>query len=199
MRIGYSRLVGAEWRGAAAVPSILPCHPRTYGVQVGNSNVHDFPSATEQTHTYHAQSRISQHRIGTPAMAGNGSSILEKWTLLDFDFTSDCNRTARFYYANRLENHYVWFSNTLEFFPYAEFIDFVRHAAPDPFANVSRGVIVDWIDGLDFYIQDANEQLWSKKLPLCDPEFCQSLDWQGNPDLAGIGVSDTDMLPLPCL
>jgi len=126
-------------------------------------------------------------------MAGNGSSILGNWTLLDFDFTSDCNRTARFYYANRLDKDYS-FSTDIEFFPYAEFIDFVRHAAPDPFANLSRGVIVDWIDGLNFYIQDSRNQPWmfSKNLSDCTPEFCESLQWEGNPDLAGIGVSDID-------
>jgi hypothetical protein len=69
-------------------------------------------------------------------MAGNASSLIANWTLLDFDYGSDCTRAAGFwrsYYDNGW-NAFVSLKNC----PYAQFIDFVQHAAPDP-SPVSLG------------------------------------------------------------
>jgi hypothetical protein len=122
-------------------------------------------------------------------MAGNLSSPIANWTLLDFDYGADCNRSALFWTSTYNNVWSPW--ESLENFPYAQFIDFVRHAAPDPFLNVSRGVVVDWIDNLNFKIKDESGKLWTwaRGLDTCDPEVCYTLDWEGNPDLAGIGVS----------
>ncbi|KAK0622469.1 hypothetical protein B0T14DRAFT_563918 [Immersiella caudata] len=121
-------------------------------------------------------------------MAGNISSPIANWTLLDFDYDSDCTRAAGFWtsYYNNGWNAFV----SLENFPYAQFIDFVQNAAPDPFANVSRGVIVDWIDNLNFTIKNGTNWPWQYHggLVNCEPEVCYQLNWEGNPDLAGIGV-----------
>ena len=127
-------------------------------------------------------------------MAGNVSNLIANWTLLDFDYGSDCTRAAGFwrsYYDNGW-NAFV----SLENFPYAQFIDFVQHAAPDPFASVSRGAIVDWIDNLNFSIQTPTRSYWQYhgRLVDCVPEVCYQLDWEGNPDLAGIGVSSASPL-----
>ena len=150
-------------------------------------------SATSQKPAQLDSSRNSPRCVHQLAMSGTGYGSLANWTLFDFNFTSDCYRTAKFYVSRSGLRH---LSSKSSPFPYAEFIDFVRYAAPDPFANVSRGAIVDWIDGLDFGAKSGRqEHFWNYDLTtgFCDPVFCQSMEWQGNPDLAGIGVgADND-------
>lgn len=81
-------------------------------------------------------------------------------------------------------------------YPYTEAINLVRSTFPEAFENVSRAAIVDWIDGLDEslpipwlrkFLGINFDGYWSEIE--CHTEVCQRLQWEGNPDLVGIGVS----------
>jgi len=72
-------------------------------------------------------------------------------------------------------------------FPYYERIGVLRSVKPDPFRKASSRVIVDWIDNLNtssVAFDDAVGQISEA----CSSEYCRSLAWQGNPDLAGVGA-----------
>lgn len=61
--------------------------------------------------------------------------------------------------------------------------------APDPFVNISRGMILNWVSTM---YENTTWDTYSVVSPIirrCRMHFCRSQPWQGNPDLDGIGVS----------
>ena len=84
-----------------------------------------------------------------------------------------------------LLEHYI----VPDMFPYSELIQAVRSVEPDPFLKVSSGAIVEWADSLNIsdWYQDGGALGWIKWS--CPRELCLNIPWQGNSDLAGIGMS----------
>jgi hypothetical protein len=72
-------------------------------------------------------------------------------------------------------------------FPYDEFITVLRSVKPDPFFQASSGAIVDWLDNLNTSTSDFSTAV-SQINSTCFIEYCRDLEWQGNPDLAGVGA-----------
>ncbi|KAK3988196.1 hypothetical protein QBC44DRAFT_398658 [Cladorrhinum sp. PSN332] len=132
-------------------------------------------------------------------MAGSAltpSNNLNLTTLGEISFWADCQRTANFAIRIIDDHSPTETANRLQdpaSFPYAELIELVRSVAPDPFASASRGEIVDWADGsniTEIAIKAFDDIRWIdyKRWGVCTVEFCRSLTWEGNADLAGIGV-----------
>jgi hypothetical protein len=114
-------------------------------------------------------------------MASNNSDVLANWTLSDVHFTKNCDMAAEFLGViarNADTPDQAWY-------PYSELINVVRAVDPIPFRNVTRGEIVDWVYGLD---ENLPSTVFHSIRESCHTELCQHLDWQGNADLAGIGV-----------
>ena len=107
-------------------------------------------------------------------MATSGSSLLANWTLDGVNWLAHCAESSKV--------GIFWGEKKI---PYEEFVDVLRFIAPNPFNNVSRGTIVDWIDSyprdnITFVLRDIRFE--------CERDYCRSLMWEGNEDLAGIGV-----------
>jgi len=100
--------------------------------------------------------------------------ILSNWTVALIPFQDDCERSAEF--AN------AYFAGIKR--PYGEIIQLVRSVAPVPFRNVSTGQIVDWADNWNESFRSVARQARDE----CLEEFCFQMPWEGNTDLAGIGV-----------
>ena len=121
-------------------------------------------------------------------------------TISSILFTNDCEGAVKIYPSLRAtpsgRSYYftdrslraVYTASVLnDPFPYDDFIKVLRFVKEDPFRRVSAGVIVDWIDNLNttsVEYRDAVKQIGD----VCWPEYCWSLAWQGNPDLAGVGA-----------
>lgn len=108
-------------------------------------------------------------------MATSGSSILANWTLGDVNWLGHCQESAKV--------GIFWGQKKV---PYEEFVDVLRFIAPNPFNYASRGTIVDWVDSFP----RENISLVLREIRFeCERDYCRSLIWEGNEDLAGIGVS----------
>jgi len=70
-------------------------------------------------------------------------------------------------------------------YPYMELIDLLQAAMPDPFLTLSRGFIVDWVDGIT---DGAPSSMVDSIVKGCQLDVCNGLQWEGNPDVAGVGV-----------
>ncbi|KAM7210976.1 hypothetical protein V8F06_013632 [Rhypophila decipiens] len=128
------------------------------------------------------------------------STLLANVTLGKIYFTHDCEGAVKIYPALQAmaSGRTQYFTDhslraaysasaTNAPFPYDVFIGVLRSVKEDPFRSVSAGVIVDWIDNLNTTsteFHDAVKQIGE----VCSPEYCRSLAWQGNPDLAGVGA-----------
>jgi len=128
-------------------------------------------------------------------MAGHISPSLANLTLGHLDLAQDCDKAVRFYIPIETASTAVYVHLggsyvTPDPFPYGELIGVLRFVAPDPFLNLSRGAIVDWIDTVDFTSTDSVDAI-NRIRTTCNLELCWSLEWEGNPDLAGIGVSSS--------
>jgi len=130
-------------------------------------------------------------------MSSNGSDILTNWTFSDVDFTKDCERSANFlaklYQQGWLEDGVIGMSS----YPFAELMSVLRSISPDPFRNVSRGAIVDWVIALDDNL--PLPVVIFRTSEICRVELCPKLQWEGNADLAGIGVRLLGSLEAPAL
>ncbi len=112
------------------------------------------------------------------------------------DFAADCGKAAAFVarllpeqlqLENAFESARLIRNMTVMPFPYAEFIAFIRSASPQCFLDAPSGSIVDWVDGVK--VGDVMFLTDSDVLAPCIRQICQRLSWEGNPDLAGVGVS----------
>ncbi|KAM7198213.1 hypothetical protein V8F20_006240 [Naviculisporaceae sp. PSN 640] len=66
--------------------------------------------------------------------------------------------------------------------------EFVKASSPIPINNTTHGQIIDW-DMYNTVIRNVTlDALMEPTKKLCFREFCQNLDWEGDQDLAGIGV-----------
>jgi len=116
----------------------------------------------------------------------NGTSIFtsRNWIISEINFSKDCQNTAKFVAKVAKEADDISESN----FAYAELITLLRSVSPVPFQNVSSGAIVDWANSNDltnFYRATSQQTVKDK----CKEQFCQEFQWEGNSDVAGIGVS----------
>ncbi|KAH6661532.1 hypothetical protein F5X68DRAFT_252896 [Plectosphaerella plurivora] len=106
-----------------------------------------------------------------------GASPLANLTLADLDLTRDCRATGAALVA--------WPEVAQVNVPYDSLVDMVE-ASFEGGLDVPHGDIINW------YL-DTNGSLNSMRETLtegCLVEYCQALGWEGNSDLAGIGVSD---------
>lgn len=108
-------------------------------------------------------------------------------TLYDIDFTRDCAKASHFLVEVVRQPSFEWGSLNGSLYPYAALIEVLRAVRPDPFANVTKGKIIDWLD----YLQTPNVpvSIFNSIVDKCGTEICYGLAWKGNADLAGIGVS----------
>ncbi len=133
-------------------------------------------------------------------------SNLFNFTPSDINFSLDCEKTAKFAVlvkndsAPAIDAIQDWAS-----FPYAQLIDLLTTVHPDPFAGASRGAIVEWADSGNIS-EIAARGMASVRTPATQPKnltqtwnitvteldckfrFCQELTFEGNPDIAGIGI-----------
>jgi len=128
----------------------------------------------------------------------NSTIIWRNGTLSDINFTQDCRAASKF--VAKVAGQSNWgdegYDSILEdypemYFPYAELVAVLRSVAPDLFGNMSSGAVVDWIDhkGHLAIYRYARNSLLRDRDGECEEELCQQLQWAGNPDVAGIGVS----------
>lgn len=108
-------------------------------------------------------------------------SVPSDWTVKRIQWKDDCEKTAKF--ANAL--YISLFENDEPTPPpYAEVILLMRSVAPETFANLSSAAIVSWVDAWN----ETAEVVFRRSRRACLFEFCREAPWEGNPDLAGIGV-----------
>jgi hypothetical protein len=106
----------------------------------------------------------------------DGAWPLANLTLADLDLARDCRATGVALVA--------WPEEAQENVPYDALVDMVE-ASFEGGLDARHGDIINW------YL-DTNGSLNSMRGDLtaaCFHEYCQALGWEGNSDLAGIGVS----------
>jgi len=127
----------------------------------------------------------------------SGNFTYPPWSSLNF--THDCTLTSQFLtsWYQSLDRHvYVGPEITL-------LLDYFRAALPNSTSTITKGQIVDWYYAT---LHNSTEPLFvdpqfmthviSDPLKICNKEFCSGLGYSGNPDIGGIGVSDTSLLHL---
>ena len=127
-------------------------------------------------------------------MATDILGTLSNFTANDIRFSDACDLTAKF--AVLVTNHAAPVLNKVQnpnTFPYAELIAVLRAVHPIPFANTSRGAIVDWADTANITsiaVRALNSTRWKTYDDWgdCTIAYCRDLTWEGNADIAGIGV-----------
>ncbi|KAM7214411.1 hypothetical protein V8F06_010249 [Rhypophila decipiens] len=148
---------------------------------------------------------VSSHPLYPSALiqvlAGLGRNLTLK--NVTQSFADDCQTTSE-YLRRLLEieglTQNVWERdptpiNLSSSYPYTELINLARSVYPEVFSNVSRAIIVDWLDGLekrlpiewlDKFLGINFDGYWSDIE--CHQEVCEKLHWEGNADLAGVGM-----------
>jgi len=109
-------------------------------------------------------------------------AVLANLTWLDFSPQTNCELAAKCI-GEELQNDAPELSTS-----YA-LVEFARECAPVSLTNVSYEEILLWNSQLvvekNIYVINLTEQVNE----LCHREFCRDLDWEGDPDLSGPGVS----------
>ncbi|KAM7215152.1 hypothetical protein V8F06_009470 [Rhypophila decipiens] len=106
--------------------------------------------------------------------------LLRNLTWKDFDPSINCTWAGRLlgqWWRWDLDDEYEGTSSYL-------ISSFAWACSPVPLINVTRGQIVDW----DIYQDITLSVLMNRTEEACFRDFCQHLEWEGNSDLAGIGV-----------
>lgn len=120
--------------------------------------------------------------------------ILSNFTANDIQFSNDCDLTAKF--AVGTTNYDAPLFDKVQdpaTFPYAELITLLITIHPVPFASVTRGAILDWVDAANITLLASlafNTTRWETgdRWGNCTIAYCRNLKFEGNADIAGIGV-----------
>ncbi|KAK0622688.1 hypothetical protein B0T14DRAFT_553051 [Immersiella caudata] len=118
------------------------------------------------------------------SVALNLAPLLKNLTWLDFDPRRNCT------WAGRLLGQ-VYRQEGDEIFEGPSFLSvvmFARSCAPISLATVTPGEIYDWVVNMSSENGMTYLELTNATRKYCLKEYCQSLKWEGNPDLSGIGV-----------
>ncbi len=105
----------------------------------------------------------------------------------DFDGSKNCSVAAKF--AAQLGQNYPLNPMAV---PVETLWNFISACGPFPLGDITIGQVVDWAQRhnetadtiYEFPLSDLRQDIISK----CPRDFCRSLNWGGNSDLAGVGV-----------
>jgi len=128
-------------------------------------------------------------------MLNNSSTLSAPPIHSKLDYAKDCHNAVRFVIRGMGQLRQVSACYTCPrkargetpelVFPYAELITLLRSISPVPFSNMSSGAIVDWANqDLRYFFHGASLAATDQ----CHDELCKEVPWEGNPDVAGIGV-----------
>ncbi|KAK4217480.1 hypothetical protein QBC37DRAFT_46396 [Rhypophila decipiens] len=112
---------------------------------------------------------------------------LAKLTWQDFDVTKNCSWAGRLQaQIFRQQGGFEEFDGPSTYLT----VMFARECSPVSLENVTSGEIVDW----DIWVSNTKNinvvDLWNRTLEnqTCLQSYCRRLQWEGDPDLSGIGV-----------
>ncbi|KAK3316798.1 hypothetical protein B0H66DRAFT_562209 [Apodospora peruviana] len=129
---------------------------------------------------------LTYYKAHGPVALSDVPAVLRNLTWKDFDPSSNCEWTGKVF-----GQLYRWGNNGVGMLGMSTYLmaEFARATAPVSLANVTGVQIADW----DAYVyQTTNITLYYLGYAImpaeCKQECCRNLKWEGNPDLAGIGV-----------
>lgn len=135
-----------------------------------------------QTHPIFRYIKLS---LQAPSLIMDQSNPLANLILSTFDVEKNCTAAGAF------AAHILQFWDDEDSFPLLSLRELVTFCSNTTIANITDGNLVDWYGFTDATAADSLKDFVAGMSNACQPDFCRNLEWEGNPDLAGIGVSFT--------
>src|SRR3954470_23769172 len=109
-------------------------------------------------------------------------ALTSNLTFANLNFSQNCNQVAKF------TNLYFWGSRERFIQTYDALNSYVASALPQPAEEPTKCEVMGWFRQV-YNHKNVTEYMYQIPFDNCLNETCQAIDYPGNADIAGIGVS----------